>query len=193
MNCKRHECVTVGPIGTRRMKKGPTGTRCMEIWSSGDFYDELQASRMSNCRSHKVHIGWRKDRAETFMTNCKRHEWVTTGPTGTRRMEMSPIGTRLMEKGSSRDFYNDLQASWMSNYRSHRYTSDGESTVWRSMMKPFITDRILFIIDVLLVQWRSPVRHSFKGDHHRWVTRVICNETLCFSMTFFLWWCLILS
>ena len=63
-------------------------------------------------------------------------------------MEKGPIGTCRMEKGSSEDFYDELQASWMSNYRSHRYTFDGESTVWRSMMKPFITDLILFITDV---------------------------------------------
>ena len=63
-------------------------------------------------------------------------------------MEMGPIGTDRMEKGSSRDFYDELQASRMSNCRFHRYTSDGESTMWRSMMKPFIIDRILFVIDV---------------------------------------------
>ena len=36
-----------GPIGlgpTGRMEKGPIGTRRMEKGSSGDFYDELQAS-----------------------------------------------------------------------------------------------------------------------------------------------------
>jgi hypothetical protein len=50
-----------------------------------------------------------------------------SGPTG--QMEKGPTGTRRMEKGSSEDFYNELQASQMSNCRSHRYTSDGESTV----------------------------------------------------------------
>ena len=69
-----------------------------------------------------------------------------SGPTG--RMEKGPTGTRRMEKGSSGDFYDKLQASWMSNCRSHKYTSDGESTMWRSMMKPFVTDRILFVTDV---------------------------------------------
>ena len=68
----------------------------------------------------------------------------SSGPTG--QMEKGPIGTRRMEKEPSGDFYDELQASWMSNYRSHRYTSDGESTVWRSMTKPFITDQILFVI-----------------------------------------------
>jgi len=68
--------------------------------------------------------------------------------TGTRRMEKGPAGTRRMEIWSSEDFYDELQASQMSNCRSHRYTSDGESTVWRSMTKPFVIDRILFITDV---------------------------------------------
>ena len=79
-----------------------------------------------------------------------------SGPIG--RMLKGPAGTRRTEKGSSEDFYDELQASRMSNYRSyrymtdgdgsHRYTLDGESTMWRSMMKPFVTNRILFIIDV---------------------------------------------
>ena len=63
-------------------------------------------------------------------------------------MEKGPTGTRHMEIGPSRDFYDELRASQMSNCRSHRYTSDGESTMWRSMMKSFVTDQILFIIDV---------------------------------------------
>jgi len=41
----------LGPIG--RIEKGPIGTRRMEKGSSGDFYDQLRASRMSNCRSHR--------------------------------------------------------------------------------------------------------------------------------------------
>ena len=69
-----------------------------------------------------------------------------SGPTG--QMLKGPIGTRRMEKGLSGDFYDELQVSRMSNCRSHRYTSDGESTMWRSMMKSFVTDQILFIIDV---------------------------------------------
>ena len=67
-------------------------------------------------------------------------------------MEKGPTGTCRMEKGSSEDFYDELQVSRMSNYRSHRYTLDGENTMWRSMTKPFVTDLILFIIDVQLVQ-----------------------------------------
>ena len=69
-----------------------------------------------------------------------------SGPTG--QMLKGPVGTRRTEKGPSGDFYDELQASRMSNYKSHGYTSDGESTVWRSMTKPFIIDRILFVIDV---------------------------------------------
>ena len=63
-------------------------------------------------------------------------------------MEKGPTGTCRMEKGSSGDFYDELQASQMSNCRSHRYTSDGENTVLRSMMKPFVIDQILSIKDV---------------------------------------------
>ena len=58
---------------------------------------------------------------------------IGLGPIG--QMEKGPIGTCRMKKGSSIDFYDKLQASWMSNYRTHRYTLDGEGTVWRSMMK----------------------------------------------------------
>ena len=62
-------------------------------------------------------------------------------PTGL--IEKGPIGTRQMEKGPSVDFYDELQASRMSNYRSHRYTldgewshrytSDGEMTEWETL------------------------------------------------------------
>jgi hypothetical protein len=52
---------------------------------------------------------------------------VTRNPSGpTGRMEKGPAGTRRMEKGLNGDFYDKLQASQMSNYKSHRYTSDGE-------------------------------------------------------------------
>jgi tartrate dehydratase beta subunit/fumarate hydratase class I family protein len=63
MTCKHHGSVTVGPTGTHRMEKGPTGTRRLEKGSSKDFYDELQASRLS-----------------------------TIGPTGTHRMEKVQFG-----------------------------------------------------------------------------------------------------
>jgi hypothetical protein len=46
--------VTCKPSGlTGQMLKGPVGTRRMEKGPSGDFYDELQVSRISNCRSHR--------------------------------------------------------------------------------------------------------------------------------------------
>ena len=45
------------------------------------------------------------------------------------RMRKGSASTCRMEKGLSGDFYDELQASRMSNCRSHRYTSDGESTV----------------------------------------------------------------
>ena len=35
------------------MEKGPIGTHYMEKGLSEDFYDELQVSRMRNCRSHR--------------------------------------------------------------------------------------------------------------------------------------------
>jgi hypothetical protein len=61
---------------------------------------------------------------------------VTRKPSGPiSRIEKGPIGTRRMGKGSSGDFYDELQASRMSNCRSYRYMSDGESTMWRSMTK----------------------------------------------------------
>jgi hypothetical protein len=55
------------------------------------------------------------------------------GPTD--RMEKGPTSTRRMEKGPSEDFYDELQASRMSNYRAYRYMSDGERTTWIFMMK----------------------------------------------------------
>jgi hypothetical protein len=45
------------------------------------------------------------------------------------------IGTRWMENGLNGDFYDELQASRMSNCRYHRYMSDGERTVWKFMTK----------------------------------------------------------
>jgi hypothetical protein len=85
--------VTRKPSGpTGQMLKGPAGTHWTEKGPSREFYDELQASQMNNCRSHKYTsdgegshrytsvekgptgaVAWRKDRAETFMTNCKHH------------------------------------------------------------------------------------------------------------------------
>jgi hypothetical protein len=69
-----------------------------------------------------------------------------SGPIG--QMGKGPTGTRRMEKGSNGDFYDELQALRMSNCGFHRYTPDGESTVWRSMTKPFVTDQILFVTGV---------------------------------------------
>ena len=61
---------------------------------------------------------------------------MTRKPSGhIGQMEKGPTSTQHMEKGSSEDFYDELQASQMSNCRSHRNTSDGEGTVWRSMTK----------------------------------------------------------
>jgi hypothetical protein len=76
--------VTRKPLGpTGRMKKGPIGTCRMEKGPNEDFYDELQASRMSNCRSHRYTSDedWshrytsdgERTEQKTFMTNCKRY------------------------------------------------------------------------------------------------------------------------
>ena len=51
------------------------------------------------------------------------------------RMLKGPIGTRRTEKGPSGDFYDELQVLWMSNYRSHRYTSHGERIEWRLLRR----------------------------------------------------------
>jgi hypothetical protein len=63
----------------------------------------------------------------------------SSGPTG--RVLKGPAGTHRTEKGPIEDFYDELQASRMSNYRSHRYTLDekgshrhtshGERIEWR--------------------------------------------------------------
>ena len=84
-----------GPTG--RMLKGPIGTHVMEKGLSGDFYDELQVSRMSSCRSHRYMLDG--EGSHRYTSDGERTEW------------------RL---------YDELQASRMSNCRSHRYTSDGE-------------------------------------------------------------------
>jgi hypothetical protein len=44
--------------------------------------------------------------------------WMLKGPAGTHRTEKGPRGY----------FYDELQASQMINYRSHRYTLDGEGS-----------------------------------------------------------------
>jgi hypothetical protein len=63
------------------------------------------------------------------------------GPTG--RMLKGPVGTHRMEKGPSRNFYDELQASWMSNYRSHRYMSDGEGSHRYTSQGDMIEQRLL--------------------------------------------------
>ena len=55
--------------------------------------------------------------------------YVTRKPSDpTGRMLKGPASTHRMEKGPSGDFYDELQASRMSNCRSHRYTSDGDGS-----------------------------------------------------------------
>jgi hypothetical protein len=93
-----------GPTGW--MEKGPTGTRQMEKGLREDFYDELQASWMSNYRSHKY-----------TSDGEGSHKYTSDGERTERRL------------------YDELQASRMSNCWSHMYTSDGERTMCRLMMK----------------------------------------------------------
>ena len=55
--------------------------------------------------------------------------YVTRKPSDpTGRMLKGPAGTHRTKKGTSGDFYDELQASWMSNCRSDRYTSDGDGS-----------------------------------------------------------------
>jgi hypothetical protein len=99
--------VTHKPLGlTGRMDKGPTGTRQMEKGTCRDFYDELQASQMSNYRSHRY-----------TSDGEGSHRYTWDGEMTERRL------------------YDELLASWMSNCRSHMYMSDGERNMWRFMTK----------------------------------------------------------
>jgi hypothetical protein len=64
------------------------------------------------------------------------------------QMLKGPVGIRRMEKGPSGDFYDELQASRMSNCKSHGYTSDGEgshkyTSHGDTTGKPSICDEIL--------------------------------------------------
>jgi hypothetical protein len=71
------------------------------------------------------------------------------GPTG--QMLKGPVGPRRMEKGPSGDFYDELQASWMSNYRSHKYMSDRQGshryTSYGDMMERRLLWRIASVMD----------------------------------------------
>jgi hypothetical protein len=64
-----------------------------------------------------------------------------SGPTG--RMLKGPTGTRRMEKGPSEDFYDELQASQMSNCKSHKYMSDGEGSHKYTLHGNMIERRLL--------------------------------------------------
>ena len=75
---------SLGPIG--RMQKGPVGTHRMEKGPNGDFYDELQASRMSNRLSHRyMSDGGRTsgdfyDKLEASqMSNYRSHRYMSDG------------------------------------------------------------------------------------------------------------------
>jgi len=81
-------------------------------------------------------------------------------------MEKGPTGTRRMEKGSSGDFYDELQASWMSNCRSHRSMSGREGTMWRSMTK-----RHRYRSNI--VRHRSVINSIMKTVHHSYKNHVL--------------------
>jgi len=83
---------------------------------------------------------------------------IGSGPTG--RMEKGPTGTRRMKKGSSGDFYNELQASRMSNCRFHWYTLDGEGIVWRSMTKRRRYRSNIVHHRSVINSMTMPIRHS---------------------------------
>ena len=120
-----------GAIGSHKLDgEGSTSTSDMQAVrfhrSDGhrDRPHRFGSHRSDGERVPQVHLAWRKDPAGTRNP---------LGPTD--RMLKGPTSTRRMEKGPSGGFYDKLQASQMSNCRSHRYTSDGEGTVWRSMVK----------------------------------------------------------
>jgi hypothetical protein len=88
--------------------------------------------------SHKLDGEGSTSTSDTQAVRSHRSDGMEKGPTSsgpTGQMEKGPTSTRRMEKGSSGDFYDELQVSRMSNCRSHRFTLDGEGTMWRSMMK----------------------------------------------------------
>jgi hypothetical protein len=143
-------CKPSGPKGqmvplvhVTRKPSGPTDRMEMEKGAI-----ESHRSDGDGERCHRVpQVGWRRVHKHKWHASRRvsQVEWrwrkapqvhITrklSGPTG--QMEKDPTVTRCMEKGSRGDFYDELQASQMSNCKSHRYTSDGESTVWISMRK----------------------------------------------------------
>jgi hypothetical protein len=134
----------------RKVLSGPT-SRTHDMQAIGSHRSDGDGER---CRwvpqvgwrrvhKHKWHasgqvpqVGWRK--APQVQVTRK-----PSGPTG--RIEKGPTGTCCMEKGSSGDFYDELQASWMSNCRSHKFitvlneiiTNEQEQSREWSMMKPY--------------------------------------------------------
>jgi len=129
-----------GPIGRMEMEKGVIGSHKLDREGSTSTCD---------------------------MQAVESHRWMNMekGPIGsgfTGRMEKGPIGTHRMKKGSSEDFYDELQAPWMSNYRSHRYSSDGEGIVWRSMTKHHhYRSNIVHHRSIISIMMKL-VRHSYE-------------------------------
>ena len=94
---------------------------------------KCQVTRKPSGPTSRMEMGHRVPQVEWRTVPQVHVSCKSSGPIG--RMLKGPVDTRWTEKGPSEDFYDELQASRMSNCRSHRYTSDGESTMWRSMTK----------------------------------------------------------
>jgi hypothetical protein len=92
----------LGPIGRMEMEKGPICTRDMQAVGShrSDGDGEI-------C-NQVPQVGWRWRKAPQVQVTHK-----LSGPTG--QVEKGPTGTRHLVKGSSEDFYNELQVLRMSN------------------------------------------------------------------------------
>jgi hypothetical protein len=127
-------CEPLGPIGTRDTQayrgvgeKDPIGIERIErrLMTNYMRHGWVIVGPISTRRMEKGPIAWRKDQVETSTTNCKCDGWVTVGLTCTCRTENGPITWR--KDWADRDSYNELGASWMSNYSSHRYMSNGGS------------------------------------------------------------------
>ena len=91
MNCKRQVIrKPLGPIGRMEMDKGAFGahkldgegstiTSDMQVVGShrsnghGDRPHRFRFHRSNGERVPQVHVAWRKDRANTFITNSKHH------------------------------------------------------------------------------------------------------------------------
>ena len=111
-------CKPSGPIGGIQKKRAETFM--MNYKRQVTRKPSGPTGRME--MGHQVpQVGWRWRTVPQVHVTCK-----PLGPIGW--MLKDPIDTCRMDKGPSKYFYDELQASRMSNYRSHRYWSDGEGS-----------------------------------------------------------------